>query len=849
MKPIEIHKFGGTSVADAKRMLAVCQLIATCRDRAQPVVVCSATAGTTNLLVQLTTDAADGQVEKVRATCDEIEQQHLSILDQLSPTSPAAEATTKKIKSLVGEICQTGEAAAKHRTLTPRDRDRMLATGEKLAVRLMAEAFGVSGISAVPCDADLFLETDGNFGMASPRGGASDCAIQTALSEVIGTGAIPVVTGFCGRAPDGATTTLGRGGSDLTATLLAAGLDAAEVTIWTDVDGVFSADPTVVPDARVIRQVNYREAGEMSFYGAKVLHQRTMIPVADKGIPVRIQNSFRPSAKGTVVDGRFTPGSHPVKAVSAIRGQALLSIEGKGMVGVPGFAAKVFKALAKRDISITMISQSSSEASICLALPAQDLDAAKCLLKEALQTDISQKNVEEIATRRQVGLIAVVGVGMAKTPGVAGRTAGALGKERVNIVAIAQGSSELNITAAVDESHVDQAVRALHREFGLHRLDTGVDKPDGLDIILLGVGKIGRELINLVQHRQSHIYERFGLKARFVALADRSGYVLNPSGFDAQALGEILDKKSTDNTPLVHLASGISGSAKEMVTAALNYRLANPILVDASDANDVHDVFLAAFGLGCDVVTANKKPLAGPVSIFDELRNQAQKTGRILKAEATVGAGLPVVDTLEILVGTGDRLTAAEGSLSGTLGYVMSCLEQGMLFSKAVQTAYEKGFTEPDPVVDLTGADVARKAVILGRLSGLVSGDERVALKGLVDQALLGLPIDELMDRLKELDDPMATQVAMAKRQGQVMRYLAKVSPGAVSVGLMPVPVDSPAGRLAGTENLIVFNSERYDAIPLVITGPGAGVDVTASGVLGDIMRIAAERSAGFLKI
>jgi aspartokinase/homoserine dehydrogenase 1 len=597
-----------------------------------------------------------------------------------------------------------------------------------------------------------------------------------------------------------------------------------------------------VAEARVIRQLNFREAAEMSYYGAKVLHQRTMIPVAALGIPVRTRNTFAPEQPGTLVDGTFTPGSHPVKAVTAVPGQALLSIEGKGMAGVPGVAARVFGALSERDISVTMISQSSSESSICLAVPLTHAFAAESALKRALRADLSRGDVDEVEVRREVALVGVVGLGMAHTPGVSARVFRALGARRINVLAIAQGSSELNITLAVAEPHAADAVRALHAEFALDRLDTGEDTTRRLDIILLGCGNIGRALAPLMLRRRTHFFERFGLEPRVVALADRSGYLARPNGFAPAELDAILAAKHAGGAIASQPGAVAAADPADMLRDVLRYRLARPVLVDVSDDDDTAAVFLEAFRLGCDVVTANKKPLAGDIARFRELRRAAEAFGRLLRAEATVGAGLPVVDTLEMLLGTGDRLVRAEGCLSGTLGFVMAQLERGVAFSRAVAEAVERGYTEPDPVADLSGADVARKAVILGRLAGLPSADLPVTPQALVDPALAGLPVDELLRRLAAYDAPFAERVAAAKREGHVLRYMARIAADGIAVGPMPVPLDSPAGRLEGTDNLIVFTSERYESRPLVVMGPGAGVDVTAMGVLGDILRIAAER-------
>ena len=837
---LEVHKFGGTSVGDAACLRGVAELIEQASRAARVVVVTSATAGTTDRLAAAAAAAGRGDRATSLTILELLRARHESLLADLAPDGDAE--TLAQLRRIAGELPELAGATALLGALAPRTRDRILAAGEKLAARLLVVALRGRGLSACACDADTFLETDDRFGEAGAIQGVAERTIAAALMPAVDRGEIPIVTGFIGRSPDGATTVLGRGGSDLSAALIAAALRADELTIWTDVDGVYTADPSVVPEARPIRQLNFREAAEMSYYGAKVLHQRTMIPVAALSIPVRTRNTFEPSHEGTIVDGRVTPGSHPVKAVTAVRAQALVSIEGRGMAGVPGVAARVFRALAHRGISVTMISQSSSESSICLAVPEDQAVAAETELKREFRADLSRGEIDEIAVRRGVGLVAAVGLGMAQTPGVAARVFAALASRRLNVLAIAQGSSELNISLAVDERETADAVRALHAEFELDRLDTGEDTTRRLDVLLLGWGKIGRALAALLLDRDAHFFERFGLTPRIVAIADSSGWVFRPNGFPPEAVRRLIAAKSEGRPLAAASADARPGDATSMVRHALSYRLARPILVDVTGSDESPAAFVEAFRLGCDVVTANKKPLAGAAETFRALYAAAAGGGRRLRAEATVGAGLPVMDTLEMLLSTGDRLLAAEGCLSGTLGFLMTRLEEGEPFSRAVAEAVRLGYTEPDPVADLTGHDVARKAVILGRLSGLVDGAVSVEPEGLVDPALAGLPLPRLLERLASYDQPLAARVARARETGHVLRYVARVTPGRLEVGPREVPVDSPAGRLHGTDNMIVFTSERYRSRPLVVMGPGAGVDVTAMGVLGDILRIAAER-------
>ncbi len=469
--PTEVHRFGGPSLADAECIGAAAEIIREASTHCMVIPVAAAMAGVTDELIAAASEAARGQIGQALELAQRLSRRHVDALGQIyqrmgAPVEPLPRLALR-LGSLMEEAGHVLQGVALIGELSSRVRDRVISVGEKLSSRLLAAALELRGMPAVALDADTFLDTDGRFGQAAPMAGVADRLIRKAVLSQVATGILPVITGFCGRAPDGATTTLGRGGSDLTATLVAAALGASSVIIWTDALGVYSADPSAVPDARVVAQLNYREASELSFYGARVLHPRSIIPVADPEIPIHIRPVRDPSASGTIIDARFTPGPHPVKAVSAIRGQCLLSLEGKGMAGVPGIAARMFGALAQRELSVTMISQSSSEASICIALPSEDAAVAETALKAEFLPDLTRGDVEEVVLTRGVGILAAVGLGMAHTPGVSARLFTALGREHINVRAIAQGSSELNISFAIDERRVDDALRAVHSEFDL----------------------------------------------------------------------------------------------------------------------------------------------------------------------------------------------------------------------------------------------------------------------------------------------------------------------------------------------------------------------------------------------
>ncbi len=833
-----VHKFGGTSVGSADRIAATASLIQRTAASEETVVVASAMSGVTNQLVEacrLASAGASADALKIVASIVDLHREAAAQLGTSVAVIDECLALLTRVETLV-------RAAAVIGSVDERSSDWIQCVGEKLSIRLLAERLRSTGTPAFTVDADTFLDTDSNFGAATPLQGLYERGVRNALEPGLAEGKVLVVTGFCGRASDGSTTTLGRGGSDYSATLLGAALSADRVLIWTDVSGVYTADPRVESGARVVPQLNYREAGELAYYGAKVLHPRTLKPVAGMGIPVEIRNSFEPEDPGTLIDRGITPGSHPVKAISAIRSHSLVSIEGTGMAGVPGVAARLFGALAQAEISVTMISQSSAESSICVGVPASDANAAEMAIRREFRLDIAHGDVEDVRRVPSVGLIAAVGLGMAHVPGIAGRVTATLGQAGFNVLAIAQGSSELNITFAVADSDVDASVRALHAEFGLHQVDTGDAEAAAFDIVLLGWGNIARELAELVERRNPEIEKRFGVRGRVVAISDRSGFWLRPSGIPLPELTEAAARKAAGHS-VSTLPGALKGTLSDAVDAARSYRLVRPVLVDLTDGSGSEELFEKAFASKWDVVTANKKPLASAPEAYAALLESAERAGRTLRAEATVGAGLPVVDTLDMLLVTGDSLVRADGCLSGTLAFVLGQVEAGEKFSDAVREAHRRGYTEPDPYADLSGADVARKSIIISRIAEFAVPLDRVDVEGLVPAELEGLPLETFFEKLTELDDAVAERATNARDAGKVLRYVGQVFSDRIQVGPLEVPIESPLGRLAGTDNMIVFHSDRYSNTPLVVQGPGAGVDVTAMGVLGDIVRIVAERS------
>ena len=827
----QVHKFGGASLADAA---AVRHAVAIVRPLPRPVVlVVSAMGGVTDAILGVAERARTGDDSTVRSTADLLRSRHAEVAKALVPAGKARSELLAFIEEQFAEMEALAHGLTILRELTPRTGDFLVARGERLSARVVAAALSAGGQSARYVDATDIIRTDGHFGNASPDLPSSDRAIRRALAPILARGVVPVVPGFLGSAPDGQVATLGRGGSDLTAALIGRALSAQQVSLWKDVPGLLTADPRVVPDARVIPQVNVREAAELAYYGAKVLHPRALIPIAGRNVPMFVRPFTDPAAKGTEISGRRTLLNYPVKALSAVSGQALVTVTGNGMLGVPGVAARTFAALQRDHISVSLISQASSEHSICFGVPEASAEKARMALRQAFREEIERREIDGVEVRLGVATVAVVGLGMAGTPGVAARVFGALAGAGINIVAIAQGSSELNISLVVEAAQAGAAQRRIHAAFQLAKIGGGaVARPEQVDVLLLGFGQIGRTLAGLIARMKAKPQA-----LRIVGIVDRSGFAFDPKGFSGRKLAALARWKETGRS-LADAAGSRQADATEAVAFASGHALSHPILVDVT-ADDTGPALRKALASGMDLVLANKRPLAGPKRDAEELWEVAQAHGRRILLEATVGAGLPVIDTYSKLVESGDRVVKIEGCLSGTLGYLLTEVSRGRRFSDTLRRAVTKGYTEPDPRDDLSGMDVGRKALILGRLMGYQGELASVALTSLVPAAARDLPLKAFLARLEEYDKEWEERARAARAKGAVLRYVATVTRRRITVRLEAVDAGSPFAALKGTDNQVAFATARYATNPLVITGPGAGPAVTAAGVLNDVLQLA----------
>ena len=825
-----VHKFGGASLRDAAAIRKVVEIVAEIRD--PRVVVVSAMAGVTDALLALSARAVAGEAGAARAAAGALEAQHRAALRTLVPAG-ARRALEAIVRDTFLELVRLTDSLAVLRELTPRTRDHIAARGERLSARIVAAALEAHRVRTQYVDATSVLCTDGRFGDAFPDLAATDRAVRRCLVPLLRRGVVPVVPGFIGATPSGDTATLGRGGSDLSAVALSRGVGAREVSLWKDVPGLLTADPRVVPDARVVPWLHPREAAELAYYGAKVLHPRALIPAQGRPIVVRVRPVGDPAAPGTEVTARRRADTNPVKALAAVPAQAIVTVEGNGMLGVPGVAERTFAALHAAGISVSLISQASSEHSICFTVPSASGALAAARVRDAFSAEVARGEIDGVRVRDGVATLAVVGLGMAGSRGLAARVFGALADGGVNVTAIAQGSSELNISCVIDDHSAAEAQRVVHRAFQLDRVGGGrVEVRTRTDLVLLGYGQIGQRLAALAAGTS-----RPDVALRVVGVVDRSGLVFDPKGLGPRRLGELARAK-TRGQPLATHPSARAMNAAEAVALVSGHALEHPILVDVT-AEDTTAALRAALEHGLDLVLANKRPLAGPLAQADALWHEAHARGRRVLHEATVGAGLPILNTFEKLAESGDRVRRIEGCLSGTMGFLFSEMSGGRRFSDVVREAMAHGFTEPDPRDDLSGTDVARKTLILARLLGFRGELSSIDVESLVPPAARRLARDEFVARLDEWDEAWASRVDAAAARGLVLRYVASATARSAHVGLVAVGPDSPFSALRGTDNQVVFVSDRYRERPLVITGPGAGPDVTAAGVMNDVLALA----------
>jgi aspartokinase/homoserine dehydrogenase 1 len=809
-----VHKFGGTSLADADRYRGAADLV---RADGAPgrMVVVSAMAGVTDALIGLVHDAS-ARRETYLEGLEQLRRKQIDAIEALLP-SERRDALVSVVERDVADIKDVLRALWLMQSPPRNAMDLVSGYGELWSARLLATHLASTASDVEWLDAREVLVVES--GDITSVVDWDESRRRLAAWREKHPAATVVVTGFVASTREGVPTTLGRNGSDYSASIFAALLDALEIDIWTDVDGVLSADPRQVPEAVALSELSYDEAMELAYFGAKVIHPSTMTPAVDRKIPIFIRNTFHPDLPGTRIH-LGTADDAAVKGFATVDDMTLLNLEGTGMIGVPGIAERLFGALREACCSVVMISQGSSEHSICLAVPGAQGDVARAAIERAFDLERRHGQIQSLDVTDGCTILAVVGDNMAGIPGVAGSFFGALGKASVNVRAIAQGSSERNISVVIDGKDATRALRAVHAGFYLSK--------QALSIGVIGPGVVGSTLLDQLAGEQSRLREELNVDLRIRGIATSSRMVLDDKEIPAGGWRQAMES-SSEPVDLDRFADHVQTES-----------IPHAVLIDCTASDEIAMRYADWMERGIHVITPNKKASTADRAYHERLRQAGRRMKMHYLYETTVGAALPILQTLRDLIQTGDEILEIEGIFSGTLSYLFNSFDGSRPFSEIVREARDKGYTEPDPREDLSGMDVARKVVILAREMGMDVELRDASVESLVPDELVDGSVDEFLNNMGSLDDRLRELVAAARSRDEVLRFVGTIDPKrGLSVRLSSYPATHPFGRIQLTDNIVQFRTRRYSDNPLVVQGPGAGPDVTAGGVFADLLRLA----------
>ena len=816
---MKVLKFGGTSVGSVQSIKTLLNILKKeNQDNNKPVVVLSAMSGVTNLLINMAEGAAAGI--EFTAQLAELEKRHFDVVKSLLDVQNQNPAFTR-LKIYFNQLEDLLQGVLTLKELTPKTRDTVLSFGERCST-LMISKIAAQHFPGVLCaDATELIKTDSSFGNARVNIELTDLLIQNYYHE--NSGKLIFVTGFIASNEAGQITTLGRGGSDYTAALFGSALNASEIQIWTDVNGMMTADPRMVKKAFSLPELTYTEAMELSYFGAKVIYPPTMIPAFLKKVPIVIKNTFEPDFEGTIIRHDCRPSNLPIKGISSISNISILNVEGSGMVGKSGFSGRLFSLLAREQINVILITQSSSEHSITFAVQPGDTERARLLIEQEFELELIAKKLEHVVVEKDLAIIAIVGENMKQTPGVSGKLFHALGRNGINVRAIAQGSSEYNISVIISAHDIGKALNAVHDAFFIQLTKT-------LHAFCLGTGNIGQTLFKQLNAHSKYLQEHNGIQVKIAGISNTRKMIFNSDGISLDTWHQELE--ATDQ----------KASLNEFVERMKAMNLPNCVFIDNTASPKPVEVYEEVFNANISVITCNKIGNSGPYSQYKIFHDTARKHGVDFFYETNVGAGLPIIRTLKDLMNSGDRIMKIEAILSGTISFIFNNFKGDANFHDVVKEAQEKGYTEPDPRDDLSGKDFMRKMLILARDAGYAMEETDVHIESMLPKLCLeAQTVNDFYIALKVEDAFFTRLKQQAEKENKVLRYIGKLENGKAGITLQMVDDSHPFYTLSGSDNIISFTTDRYRERPLVVKGPGAGAEVTAAGVFADLINIGAQ--------
>lgn len=807
---MRVLKFGGTSVGSPESILNLKKIVEAVDEPA--VVVVSALGGITDRLISTSHLAAKGD-PKYRDEFNSMIERHRNMIDTVIPDGTRRDALYDRIETLFDELRSIYHGVYLIRDLTEKTANVIVSYGERMSSQIVSTLID----GARWYDSREFIKT-------SRRQGQNlvdfDVTLRLTAATFSRVPRVAVIPGFIASdINDGETTNLGRGGSDYTAAIVASALNAAALEIWTDVDGFMTADPRVIPNAYTIDELSYNEAMELCNFGAKVIYPPTIYPVRVKGIPVYVKNTFHPEHRGSIIYKGPLNDERTIKGISSIRETSLVTVSGPSMVGVIGINRRIFTALADAGVSVFLVAQTSSEASTSLCVTDSDGERAAQVLDSEFAKEIVTGAMNPSQLTRNLSTVAVVGDKMKNTPGIAGKLFGVLGRNGINIIAMAQGATETNVSLVVKRDLLRKSLNVIHDSFFLSEYQV-------LNLFICGVGTVGSKLIEQIRGQREELMRTRGLKLNVVGIASGHYACFDRNGID------LTDYRTK-------LKEGGESDTARLKHEVLDMNIFNSVFVDCTASEEVAGLYQSFFEHNISVVAANKIAASSPYAEYRRLKDTARSRGVKFLFETNVGAGLPIINTINDLTGSGDRILCIEAVLSGTLNFVFNALSAKVPFSKAVDMAREAGYSEPDPRIDLSGKDVVRKLVILAREAGYKVETGDVEIEPFIPQEFMNIPLDEFLRRLKELDAGFEEKRKAIETEGKHWRYVARLDRGKTSVGLEAVGKDHPFYHLEGSNNVILITTERYREYPMHIEGYGAGAAVTAAGVFADIMSVA----------